>query len=249
MNVDYNIASSEQEDLYVNVNVNRRARCAVFVNERQVLNQSVSDQASIPVSTAYGESEIEVNCGDLNSSYSYVGETKIEEVTNTKTETLLPLAIIMIGSLFFSTIAFYYRSALLLISNNALMRSKNIFLMSIDVLRTNLSKVLFAVYLRRFKMKVSSDDSVGAIQVFQKLSKYSAQDAADNLENMEMSLMRGVRLYMLLEMVEESINEGTGMPEMAKNLDELVESYLQDVDNPEMENLVADKINEIADLE
>jgi hypothetical protein len=248
MDVDYNIASSEQKDLYANVDVNRRARCAVLVNEEQVLNRSVSDQISIPISEAYGESEIEVSCGDLNSSYSYVGETKIEEVTNTDAETLFPLAIIMIGGLFFSTIAFYYRVVLLSVSNSILMRGKNISLRFISLVRANVFKVLFAVYLRRFKRKVSSGDSVGAIQTFQKLSKFSAQEAAENLESMDMNLMRGVRLYMLLEMVEESIKGGAGMPEMAENLDELIESYLQDVDNPEMENLIANKINEIAEM-
>ncbi|NMJ92751.1 hypothetical protein GLT81_00650 [Nanohaloarchaea archaeon] len=248
MEVDYNIASSQREDLYVNVNVNRRARCAVLVNGDQILNQSVSDQASIPISKAYGESDIEVNCGYLNSSYSYVGETKIEEVTNTETETLFPLAVIMIGGLFFSTIAFYYRVVLLSVSNNILMRGKNISLRFINLVRANIFKILFAIYLRRFKRKVTSGDSVGAIQIFQKLSKFSAKEAAENLESMDMNLMRGVRLYMLLEMVEESVNEGAGMPEMAENLDELVESYLKDVDNPEMENLIADKINEIAEM-
>lgn len=242
MDVDYFISNGTDSELKVGVDLNRESRCAIRRDDALVYNRTLT-QSVLSLDNIRNNSDVQVNCGKLNSSYTFVSSVDISDESDIEEQVPVLFLLAFLGLILTGSTLVYFRQSLF----SAFYSVYRATLGPVSLwVREFYNSLLFQINLKKFRRHVSREDPVEAIKTFERLSEVGGHSASEDLLNMDIDLMRGVRLYILMDLVEDSLMEGMSIPEGGEDLEKLVNRYLAEVDNPELESLIRGKVEEVS---
>ncbi len=222
MNSSLENITLEGNTTLLSADLNMPTRCTIKRNNT-IVEKLHTDKINQTIALREGTNLIEVKCGEESERYTLEHEVEKEkDEDNIGLAKLLPYAIgtFSLFTVFLSS--FFYRKKIL--------KTKN--------------KILFKWYFRKFQKALDDDSVEKSVKTYSKLSDYTDGDLPKSLLNSNTQLMRGLRVYILMDLVESGIDEGVPLP--PDKIEELVMNYLENTDNEELCRIINQKLEEIS---
>ncbi|MFB6180529.1 MAG: hypothetical protein ABEJ93_01500 [Candidatus Nanohalobium sp.] len=215
LKADYNFSINKTARvLNISANLSREVKCKVNLTGEKALKFNSSGFEK-SFSLDYGNTTAEIACGGEKASKNFRVERPDTELS------VMPFIAFAAG--------FLSLTLLLMV----VYRYK-------DGILGFISMQVFKLRFYRFKKAVNSGEAGKAIEVFDSMSK----DVSGRIINSDIDLMRGLLLYLLMDMLENGEEDRIGV-DVGEELKELVPSYIQEAEDEKAREMVKQKYSRL----
>ncbi|WEL23156.1 putative conserved protein YyaL [Candidatus Nanohalovita haloferacivicina] len=198
----------------VSSKLNRPVMCTVSRNGREVYSEFTSD-LSYEVELEDGLNSISVDCGGEVENFNVEYDSEVpREDEGSSRFIVAALLSLVVATLFF-------RSPILFVKNS----------------------LLFRFYSRRFRQSIYHESPAKALEYYNEMKNYS-NHVSEDLFYSEISLMRGVQLYLAMDLIKEGIEDDI-VNAFGEDIEGIVNRFMERSDNDHLQKMLNSKLEEI----
>ncbi|WEL19328.1 hypothetical protein [Candidatus Nanohalococcus occultus] len=203
----------------LDIDLNRESRCVLTRSGRQLYN-GTSTSLKFNISLEEGQNMILFDCETASERFTAYREFEAQENDGG----ILPI----LGA-----------AVLMLILSGAVYQRDQVISFS--------KTAVYRWYLHRFEKAVENGDVKRAIEIYKSLASLLGVSTSKRLLDSDIELMRGIRIYLVMDLVQSGIEEDMDLP--MEDIEQIVYRYVEGTDSEEVKKLVVEKLEEVVENE